>query len=108
MDVFTKMNKLRVLRFYFASIDGTWDYDLIRMKYNDWYVRCKLHLSGDLKFLSKNLCYLCWHGYPLKSLPSNFHPGNLVELDMRFSRLEQLWEGNKVYFYICCFSLNEL
>ena len=113
VNVFKKMNKLRVLRICFGDHEMLWGY-------NDWYenldsrcicnywnrkldARCKLHLSGDFKFLSNNLRYLCWHGYPLKSLPSNFHPENLVELDMCFSWLEQLWEGKKVYFIFVVF-----
>ena len=57
---------------------------------------CKQHMNGDLKFLSHKLRVLAWHGCPLKSLPSNFDPKNLLDLDMRFSHIEQLWEGTKV------------
>ncbi|KAB2598632.1 TMV resistance protein N-like [Pyrus ussuriensis x Pyrus communis] len=56
---------------------------------------CKQHMSGDLKFLSHELRCLLWHGCPLKSLPSNFHPKNLIDLEMPYSQIEQLWEGNK-------------
>ncbi|RVW45313.1 Disease resistance-like protein DSC1 [Vitis vinifera] len=58
---------------------------------------CKLLLSGDFKSLSNNLRCLYWHGYPLKSLPLNFHPEQLVELNMSYSRVEQLWKGLKMY-----------
>ncbi|PRQ59651.1 putative winged helix-turn-helix DNA-binding domain, leucine-rich repeat domain, L [Rosa chinensis] len=58
---------------------------------------CKQHVSGVVKFLSRDLRYLMWHGCPLKSLPSNFGPKNLVDLDMRFSHIEQLWEGIKPF-----------
>lgn len=57
---------------------------------------CKQHVTGELQFLSHELRCLIWHGCPLKSLPSNFHPKNLVELDMRSSHIYQLWEGTKV------------
>ncbi|XP_050387840.1 TMV resistance protein N-like isoform X2 [Argentina anserina] len=56
---------------------------------------CQQHLIGDFKFLSSELRILHWHGFPLKSLPSKFHPENLIELDMRSSHIEQLWEGIK-------------
>ncbi|CAI8592990.1 unnamed protein product [Vicia faba] len=39
------------------------------------------NFSGNLDFLSNNLCYLLWHGYPFISLPSNFEPVCLVELN---------------------------
>ena len=68
-----------------------------------WMLDVNCIYLGIFKFLSNNLRYLCWHGYPLKSLPSNFHPEKLVELDMCFSWLEQLWEGKKVYFIFVVF-----
>ncbi|KAK9200073.1 hypothetical protein WN944_015268 [Citrus x changshan-huyou] len=38
-----------------------------------------------------------WHGYPLKSLPSNIDPEKLVLLEMPHSNIEQLWSGNQHY-----------
>ncbi|TQD93882.1 hypothetical protein C1H46_020496 [Malus baccata] len=55
----------------------------------------KQHLIGRLKFLSRELRCLYWHGSPLKSLPSNFQFKNLVDLDMQYSRIERLWEGTQ-------------
>ncbi|KAJ9675886.1 hypothetical protein PVL29_024718 [Vitis rotundifolia] len=107
-DAFKGMSRLRLLRFYDKNMDGSmghlstkefidstndswrwWDYEM--------QTDCKLHLFGDFKFLSNNLRSLYWHGYPLKSLPSNFHPKKLFELNMCYSRLEQLWKGNKPF-----------
>ncbi|RVW29916.1 TMV resistance protein N [Vitis vinifera] len=95
VNVFTKMNKLRVLRFYDAQIWGSSWIWRRNDRYKSPYTECKFHLSGDFKFLSNHLRSLYWDGYPLKSLPSNFHPEKLLELKMCFSQLEQLWEGNK-------------
>ena len=108
-DVFTKMNKLRVLIFCFKESSRAWsgDYDWVYL-YTNRHSRYKLHLFGDFIFLSDNLRYFCWHGYPLKSLPSNFHLEKLVELDMRFSWLEQLWEGNKVCFLYLLFFFKDV
>ncbi|KAL6329283.1 hypothetical protein AAG906_015487 [Vitis piasezkii] len=98
VDVFTKMNRLRVLRFCNARMCESWDF---KRGNTDWYKKQypkgKLHLNGDFKFLSNNLRSLYWDGYPLKSLPSNFHPEMLLELKMCCSQLEQLWEGNKSF-----------
>ena len=118
---------LRLLRVYNVQIDRSLEYlsekeliththDIWERRNYDWtrveylYTQCKLHLYGDFKFLSNNLRSLYWDGYPLKSLPSNFHPENLVELNMCFSQLKQLWEGKKVYDYdlYAFFSLNRL
>ncbi|CAK8535262.1 unnamed protein product [Lathyrus sativus] len=51
------------------------------------------NFSRNLDFLSNNLRYLLWHGYPFTSLPSNFEPYYLVELNMPDSSIERLWEG---------------
>ena len=54
------------------------------------------NFSGNLNFVSNNLRYLLWHGYPFTSLPSNFEPYFLVELNMPDSSIQRLWEGRKV------------
>ncbi|XP_068329863.1 disease resistance protein RPV1-like [Pyrus communis] len=56
---------------------------------------CKQHLNGHLKFLSSELRSLSWLGLSPKSLPSNFQFKNLVDLDIRFSRIDRLWEGTQ-------------
>ncbi|XP_062001518.1 disease resistance-like protein DSC1 isoform X2 [Rosa rugosa] len=80
-EAFVRMKKLRLLIFtywqWYAGDDG------------------ENHLDEDLKFLSSELRVLVWHRYPLKWLPSNFDPKNLVHLDMGCSNIEQLWEASK-------------
>ncbi|KAJ4722978.1 Disease resistance protein (TIR-NBS-LRR class) family [Melia azedarach] len=74
-NAFKKMRKLRLLRFVGEN-------------------KCKL---------SRNFCgsrfsavrYLHWHGYPLKSLPLNIHPENLVSLELPYSDVQQLWNGTQ-------------
>ncbi|KAG4122875.1 hypothetical protein ERO13_D11G295300v2 [Gossypium hirsutum] len=70
-----KMRKLRFLKFYHS------------------YGR--ILLFNGLLSLPEELRYLYWEGYPLRSLPTKFDLGYLVELDMRKSHLEQLWEGKQ-------------
>ncbi|KAM7497388.1 hypothetical protein LguiA_021802 [Lonicera macranthoides] len=50
-----------------------------------------VHLTGSYENLPKSLVQLCWHGFPLKSIPVKFSLENLVALDLRHSRLEQVW-----------------
>nr|AMM43070.1 LRR-RLK [Vernicia montana] len=57
---------------------------------------CNVQLPGGLESLPGELRYLYWHGYPLASLPANFCPMNLVELNLPCSKVERLWEGAKV------------
>ncbi|CAK9313996.1 unnamed protein product [Citrullus colocynthis] len=42
-----------------------------------------------------NAKFLNWHGYPLKCLPSNFNPTNLLELELPSSTIHHLWTGSK-------------
>ncbi|XP_024026910.1 disease resistance protein RPP5-like [Morus notabilis] len=74
--VFRKMSNLRLLKIYNSSS----------------VKKGKLYLQ-DLQYLPRSLRYLEWHEYPLKYLPSNFKPKNLVDLKMPYSHLEQLWVG---------------
>ncbi|KAL4352338.1 hypothetical protein GQ457_06G022710 [Hibiscus cannabinus] len=82
-EAFVKIRKLLFLKFYLPY--GT---------------KFKIILPQGLLSLPDELRYLCWEGYPLKTLPTRFDPRNLVELDMRFSHVEQLWEGKQVFFFL--------
>uniref|UniRef100_A0A6N2KPL9 TIR domain-containing protein n=1 Tax=Salix viminalis TaxID=40686 RepID=A0A6N2KPL9_SALVM len=53
------------------------------------------HLAGSYSVLPRELIWLCWPGCPLKSLPSDFHIGELVILDMQGSKVRKLWKGTK-------------
>ena len=57
-----------------------------------------VHLPKGLDFLSNELRMMEWHDYPLKSMPIDFQPDNLVELIMPGSHIEQLPEGPTVSF----------
>ncbi|CAK8541970.1 unnamed protein product [Lathyrus sativus] len=67
--------------------------DLSKLKMLKVLILYHSNFSGSHKFLSDSLCYLSWNGYPSASLPSNFQPYNLVELNMPDSNIEQLWIG---------------
>ncbi|GAU45383.1 hypothetical protein TSUD_90030 [Trifolium subterraneum] len=54
-----------------------------------------LKFSGSLNFLSSELGYLCWDGYPFTCLPASFEPDKLIELILSGSNLRKLWEGTK-------------
>ncbi|KAJ9154663.1 hypothetical protein P3X46_027979 [Hevea brasiliensis] len=52
-----------------------------------------IHLPQGLESLPDELRHFQWNFYPLKSLPSNFHPDNPDVLDMSESQIERLWTG---------------
>ncbi|EOY25762.1 Disease resistance protein [Theobroma cacao] len=71
-DAFSKMKKLRLLMVH----------DLLK--------------SCDLTYLSNELRLLEWSGWPLKSLPWDFQPDNLVTLLLPDSCIQQLWNGDRL------------
>lgn len=54
------------------------------------------HLTGSFEHLPKHVKWLCWDFCPLNFLPSEFHPAELVVLDLKQSRISRLWYGIKV------------
>ena len=81
-EIFMKMFNLRLLSIYSSDITK----------------KCKVYLPQGLDSLPEALRYLHWDEYPLKSLPSNFIPQNLVELSMPNSQVKQLWNVVQVSF----------
>ncbi|KAJ4723792.1 putative disease resistance protein (TIR-NBS-LRR class) [Melia azedarach] len=80
---FAKMSNLRLLKIYVPH-----HVDISNMG-------SKVHLLKALAYLPDELRYLHWHGYPWRTLPMNFNPENLIELNLPYSKVEQLWEGKK-------------
>ncbi|XP_045797631.1 disease resistance protein RUN1-like [Trifolium pratense] len=54
-----------------------------------------IQLNGDYKYLSKDLRWLCWHGFPLKYTPAEFHQECLVAVDLKYSNLERVWKKSQ-------------
>ncbi|XP_057986653.1 disease resistance protein RUN1-like [Hevea brasiliensis] len=65
----------------------------LKMKALRLLILRNLKLSKDIEYLSNELRYLEWRGYPFKSLPQTFQPDRLVELHLSYSRIEQIWKG---------------
>nr|ANB44748.1 resistance protein 2 [Prunus sogdiana] len=71
-EAFNKMRKLKLLQLNYVQ------------------------LTGEYKFLSKNLRWLCWHGFPPDSIPGDFDLTSLIAMDLRFSKLKIVWKDCKV------------
>ncbi|BFG40668.1 hypothetical protein CerSpe_269420 [Prunus speciosa] len=52
-------------------------------------------ISGGYEDFPKNLIWLSWRGFTLKSIPTNFHLENLIALDLRNSSLQHVWKGTR-------------
>ncbi|KAK2640288.1 hypothetical protein Ddye_028083 [Dipteronia dyeriana] len=76
------MYNLKFLKFHDSGFD----------LYFDGPYNSKVHFVDGLSDLSGKLRSLICLGFPLTELPSNFNPENLIELDLRYSNLERLWE----------------
>ncbi|KAJ9676135.1 hypothetical protein PVL29_024908 [Vitis rotundifolia] len=88
-EAFARMNRLRLLKVY-KSQDPR---DEVCTSQKE---ECKVQFSRDFKFHYDDLRYLYWHGYPFRSLSSDFNPKGLVDLSMPYSHIKQLWKGVKV------------
>ncbi|KAF3456173.1 hypothetical protein FNV43_RR00823 [Rhamnella rubrinervis] len=73
---FSNMKKLRLL--IISTLDFWWS------KRNRW---------PDNEYLSNELRFLMWAGFPLKSFPRSFQPHGLVELSLTYSCIERLWDN---------------
>ncbi|KAL5778584.1 hypothetical protein ACOSQ2_009321 [Xanthoceras sorbifolium] len=79
-NAFTNMLRLRFLNFYSGEAEN------------------KVHNFQAVESDFAELRYLRWDGCPIKSPLSSFPLENLVKLDMRYSKVEQLWHGVKHLF----------
>ena len=55
-----------------------------------------VQLNGDFKYLSGELRWLYWHGFPLTYTPAEFQQGNLVAIELKYSNLKQIWKKSQV------------
>ncbi|XP_076932757.1 TMV resistance protein N-like [Bidens hawaiensis] len=47
------------------------------------------------QYLPDALQSLCWRGYPFQSLPNTFQANKLVNLELRESKISNIWEGGE-------------
>ncbi|KAK2978774.1 hypothetical protein RJ640_008737, partial [Escallonia rubra] len=65
-----------------------------------------VQLTGGYKKFPKKLRWLCWRGFPLKSIPTDFPLESLVVIDMRNSNLTRFWNGTKVLGFLRILNLS--
>ncbi|XP_060206162.1 disease resistance-like protein CSA1 [Lycium barbarum] len=53
-------------------------------------------VKGNYKEFPRSLRWLCWHKFPYKCLPDGLPMEKVVALEMRYSRLHHIFEGNKL------------
>ncbi|KAH0869127.1 hypothetical protein HID58_076149 [Brassica napus] len=82
-DTFKYMGDLRYLKIYNSSFP------------KDGEATCNLYFRDGLQFQLEEIRYLHWLKFPLKKLPEDFNPKNLIDLNLPYSRIEQVWDGEK-------------
>ncbi|XP_061982791.1 disease resistance protein RPV1-like [Populus nigra] len=61
------------------------DVKFLQLNYTKFY--------GSFEHFPKNLIWLCWHGFSLRSIPNHVCLGKLVVLDLSRSCLVDVWKG---------------
>lgn len=83
-QAFAGMSDLRYLKIYSSKCPQECDRDN------------KLNFPDGLQLpLSEVRCFH-WLKFPLKEVPEDFNPENLVDLKLPYSEIERVWEDNKV------------
>ncbi|KAJ4721622.1 Disease resistance protein [Melia azedarach] len=82
------MSKIQEISFNFNNLEN-----MPNLRFLKFHGENKCHISDfeDKAYNFPKLRYLHWCGYPLKSLP--IQGENLISLELRNSKVEQLWDG---------------
>lgn len=83
-NAFAKMSDLRYLKIYSTHCPQECERDI------------KLNFPDGLHLPLNELRCLHWLKFPLKEVPQDFNPVNLVDLKLPHSNIERVWEDNKV------------
>ncbi|KAL0887672.1 hypothetical protein Bca101_011655 [Brassica carinata] len=82
-QAFARMSDLRYLKIYSSKCPQECDRDN------------KLNFPDGLQLPLSEVRCLHWLKFPLKEVPQDFNPVNLVDLKLPYSEIEQVWEDNK-------------
>ncbi|KAM0056988.1 putative leucine-rich repeat domain superfamily, winged helix DNA-binding domain superfamily [Helianthus debilis subsp. tardiflorus] len=89
---FARMNKLRILKICDLELENSGKMSELKLPHDS-----KVNFYGSVQFLSNTLRLLYWHGYPMKILPPNFYPENIVAIDFSYSNIQNLWRTPKCF-----------
>ncbi|CAJ1949242.1 unnamed protein product [Sphenostylis stenocarpa] len=55
-----------------------------------------VELVGDFENLSKDLRWLCWHGFPFAFIPTSFYQRSLVSIELENSKITMMWKETQL------------
>ncbi|MED6176056.1 hypothetical protein PIB30_084252 [Stylosanthes scabra] len=56
----------------------------------------KVKLDGDFKYISRDLRWMSWHGFPLSHIPKNCYQKGLVAIELEYGNLKIAWKQAQV------------
>ena len=65
-----------------------------------------VQMTGDYGYLSKQLRWIYWQGFPLESIPNNFYLKGAIVMDFQRSNLRLVWKEPEVYITSPFFSFH--
>ncbi|KAL2330861.1 hypothetical protein Fmac_018442 [Flemingia macrophylla] len=65
-----------------------------------------VQLSGNYGYLSKQLRWVSWQGFPLKYIPNNFDLKGVIAIDLKHSILRLLWKKPQVLEWLKILNLS--
>ncbi|XP_043687551.1 disease resistance protein RUN1-like [Telopea speciosissima] len=71
-------------------------HNLILLEVDSEGATTKIHPETSQQECFRYLACFRWKGFPLEYIPNDFHLGNLVILDMQYSKLKKVWKVTKV------------
>ena len=89
---FNNMRNLRYLKLYSSHCHRQCKAD------------CKLNFPDELELPLDEIRYLYWLKFPFKNLPKDFDPKNLTDLNLPYSKIEEVLDGVKVCLCLSFFS----
>ena len=89
--------------YVFGGYEAYWNFEARLKAFSKMCNLNNVHIPNGLNHRSIDLRYLEWHGYSSKYLSSSFQPKELVELKLRFSKLDHLYIEVILFFY--CLSI---
>jgi hypothetical protein len=57
-------------------------------------------LDGDFEYVSRNLRWFSWNGFPMSCIPTNLYLGNLVSIELENNNVKLLWKVPQVLIFI--------
>ncbi|CAN6858479.1 unnamed protein product [Brassica oleracea] len=82
-DTFASMGDLRYLKFYNSRCPKVCESE------------CTVNFPDGVEFTLQEIRYLHWLKFPSEKFPQEFDPRNLIDLKLPYSKMEQIWDGDK-------------